>query len=47
MTGLSAVAIQNNSGVIEVHYSEDLNLEVLLNQNVISFSEQSWMDPKD
>lgn len=46
-TGLSAVAMQeNNSDVIEVRYSEDSNLEVLLNQRVLSFSEQSWMDLK-
>ncbi|XP_040540697.1 sushi domain-containing protein 2 isoform X1 [Gallus gallus] len=45
VTGLSAVAMQeNNSDVIEVRYSEDLNLEVLLNQRVVNFSEQSWMD---
>ncbi|XP_065502108.1 kremen protein 1 isoform X2 [Caloenas nicobarica] len=45
VTGLSAVAMQENSSdVIEVRYSEDLNLEVLLNQKVISFSEQSWLD---
>ncbi|XP_065502109.1 kremen protein 1 isoform X3 [Caloenas nicobarica] len=35
---------ENSSDVIEVRYSEDLNLEVLLNQKVISFSEQSWLD---
>ncbi|XP_071618915.1 sushi domain-containing protein 2 isoform X2 [Heliangelus exortis] len=47
VTGLSAVAMQeNNSDVIEIRYSEELNLEVLLNQKVISFSEQSWMDLK-
>ncbi|XP_035196606.1 sushi domain-containing protein 2 [Oxyura jamaicensis] len=47
VTGLSAVAMQeNNSDVIEVRYSEDLNLEVLLNQKVVNFSEQSWMDLK-
>lgn len=47
MTGFSAVAMQeNNSDVIEVRYSEDLNLEVLLNQKVVNFSEQSWMDLK-
>ncbi|KAK4813058.1 hypothetical protein QYF61_007560, partial [Mycteria americana] len=47
VTGLSAVAMQeNNSDVIEVRYSQGLNLEVLLNQKVISFSEQSWMDLK-
>uniref|UniRef100_A0A8C9EMA2 Sushi domain containing 2 n=1 Tax=Pavo cristatus TaxID=9049 RepID=A0A8C9EMA2_PAVCR len=45
VTGLSAVAMQeNNSDVIEVRYSEGLNLEVLLNQKVVNFSEQSWMD---
>lgn len=47
VTGLSAVAMQeNNSDVIEVRYSEDLNLEVLLNQKVVNFSEQRWMDLK-
>uniref|UniRef100_A0A8C6Z6W7 Sushi domain containing 2 n=1 Tax=Nothoprocta perdicaria TaxID=30464 RepID=A0A8C6Z6W7_NOTPE len=47
VTGLSAVAMQeNNSDVIEVRYSEDLNMEVLLNQMVVNFSEQSWMDLK-
>lgn len=47
MTGLSAVAMQeNNSDVIEVRYSEDLNLEVLLNQKIVNFSEQRWMDLK-
>lgn len=47
VTGLSAVAMrENNSDVIEVRYSEDLNLEVLLNQKVVNFSEQSWMDLK-
>ncbi|XP_077044149.1 sushi domain-containing protein 2 isoform X2 [Agelaius phoeniceus] len=46
-TGLCAVAMQeNNSDVIEVRYSEDLRLEVLLNQRVLSFSEQTWMDLK-
>lgn len=46
-TGLSAVAMQeNNSDVIEVRYSEDLSLEVLLNQRVLNFSEQTWMDLK-
>ncbi|NWH57177.1 SUSD2 protein, partial [Geococcyx californianus] len=47
VTGLSAVAMrENNSDVIEVRYSEKLNLEVLLNQRVLNFSEQSWMDLK-
>ncbi|KFV79865.1 Sushi domain-containing protein 2, partial [Struthio camelus australis] len=47
VTGLSAVAMQeNNSDVIEVRYSADLNLEVLLNQKVVNFSEQSWLDLK-
>ncbi|KAM9526418.1 LOW QUALITY PROTEIN: sushi domain-containing protein 2 [Guaruba guarouba] len=46
VAGLSTVAIQNNSDVIKVRYLEDLNLEVLLNQKVIRFSEESWMDPK-
>lgn len=46
-TGLSAVAMQeNDSDVIEVRYSEDLSLEVLLNQRVLNFSEQTWMDLK-
>lgn len=46
-TGLSAVAMQENSSdVIEVRYSEDLHLEVLLNQRVLNFSEQTWMDLK-
>ncbi|NXJ03679.1 SUSD2 protein, partial [Odontophorus gujanensis] len=45
VTGLVAVAMrENNSDVIEVRYSEDLNLEVLWNQKVVNFSEQSWMD---
>lgn len=44
-TGLSAVAMQENSSdVIEVRYSEDLSLEVLLNQRVLNFSEQTWLD---
>lgn len=47
VTGLSAVAMQeNHSDVIEVRYSENFSLEVLLNQKVISFSEQRWMDLK-
>ncbi|KAM4649503.1 sushi domain-containing protein 2 isoform 2-T2 [Amazona ochrocephala] len=46
VAGLSTVAIQNNSDVIKVRYLKDLNLEVLLNQKVISFSKKSWMDPK-
>lgn len=47
VTGLSAVAMQeNDSDVIEVRYSKDSNLEVLLNQKVVSFSEQSWLDLK-
>ncbi|XP_062446217.1 sushi domain-containing protein 2 [Rhea pennata] len=47
VTGLSAVAVQENSSdVIEVRYSEDLNMEVLLNQMVVNFSEQSWIDLK-
>ncbi|XP_063272358.1 sushi domain-containing protein 2 [Prinia subflava] len=46
-TGLSAVAMQeSNSDVIEVRCSEDGSLEVLLNQRVLSFSEQTWMDLK-
>nr|XP_048677185.1 sushi domain-containing protein 2 isoform X9 [Caretta caretta] len=48
VTGLSSVAIQeNNSDVIEVRNSEHSGmLEVLLNKEVLSFSEQSWMDLK-
>ncbi|XP_043353707.1 kremen protein 1 isoform X6 [Dermochelys coriacea] len=48
VTGLSSVAIQeNNSDVIEVRSSEHSGmLEVLLNKEVLSFSEQSWMDLK-
>ncbi|XP_013227682.3 sushi domain-containing protein 2 [Columba livia] len=47
VTGLSAVAMQeNDSDVIEVRYAKDSNLEVLLNQKVVSFSEQSWLDLK-
>ncbi|KFQ31238.1 Sushi domain-containing protein 2, partial [Merops nubicus] len=47
VTGLSAVAMQeNDSDVIEVRYSENFNLEVLLNQKVVDFTEQSWMDLK-
>ncbi|NXD40190.1 SUSD2 protein, partial [Copsychus sechellarum] len=46
-TGLSAVAMrENSSDVIEVRYSEDFSLEVLLNQRVLSFSEQTWLDLK-
>lgn len=46
-TGLSAVAMkENNSDVIEVRFSEGLNLQVLLNQRVLSFSEQTWLDLK-
>ncbi|PKU32456.1 sushi domain-containing protein 2 [Limosa lapponica baueri] len=47
VTGLAAVAMQeNNSDVIEVRYSKDSNLQVLLNQRVVDFSEQSWLDLK-
>ncbi|XP_059569285.1 sushi domain-containing protein 2 [Alligator mississippiensis] len=47
VTGLSAVAMQeSNSDVIEVRCSEYSALEVLLNQEVLNFSEQSWMDLK-
>lgn len=47
-TGISAVAMQENSSdVIEVRTLGYLNqLQVLLNQEVISFNEQSWMDLK-
>ncbi|NXY74058.1 SUSD2 protein, partial [Glareola pratincola] len=46
VTRLSAVAMQeNNSDVIEVRYLNDY-LQVLLNQKVVNFSEQSWLDLK-
>ncbi|XP_069070569.1 uncharacterized protein [Pleurodeles waltl] len=49
--GLSSVAMQENgSDVIEVRHAEAAqeaeDLEVLLNQKVISFREQPWMDLK-
>ncbi|XP_006213409.2 sushi domain-containing protein 2 [Vicugna pacos] len=47
-TGLTAVAVQEgNSDVVEVRLaSRDRVLQVLLNQEVLSFAEQSWMDLK-
>ncbi|XP_020763006.2 sushi domain-containing protein 2 [Odocoileus virginianus] len=47
-TGLTAVAIQEaNSDVVEVRLGEGAGvLQVLLNQEVLSFAEQSWMDLK-
>ncbi|XP_008067298.1 sushi domain-containing protein 2 [Carlito syrichta] len=47
-TGLTAVAIQEgNSDVVEVRLANKTEeLEVLLNQQVLSFAEQSWMDLK-
>lgn len=45
-TGLTAVAIQEgNSDVVEVRLAGGF-LQVLLNQEVLSFAEQSWMDLK-
>ncbi|XP_007439094.1 sushi domain-containing protein 2 isoform X1 [Python bivittatus] len=48
VTGFSAIAMQeNNSDVIEVRIPENSHeLEVLLNQRVLNFSEQTWMDLK-
>lgn len=45
-TRLSAVAMrERSSDVIEVRQAEQQNqLEVLRNQQVLSFTEQSWMD---
>ncbi|KAL2767467.1 sushi domain-containing protein 2 precursor [Daubentonia madagascariensis] len=47
-TGLTAVAIQEgNSDVVEVRLADGAGvLEVLLNQEVLSFAEQRWMDLK-
>uniref|UniRef100_A0A2I3GT35 Sushi domain containing 2 n=1 Tax=Nomascus leucogenys TaxID=61853 RepID=A0A2I3GT35_NOMLE len=47
-TGLTAVAVQEgNSDVVEVRLANRTRgLEVLLNQDVLSFTEQSWMDLK-
>uniref|UniRef100_A0A8C9QAS4 Sushi domain containing 2 n=1 Tax=Spermophilus dauricus TaxID=99837 RepID=A0A8C9QAS4_SPEDA len=47
-TGLTAVAVQEgNSDVVEVRLAKRSGvLEVLLNQEVLSFAEQSWMDLK-
>ncbi|XP_004443153.1 PREDICTED: sushi domain-containing protein 2 [Ceratotherium simum simum] len=45
-TGLTAVAVQEgNSDVVEVRLADGVGvLQVLLNQEVLSFAEQSWMD---
>ncbi|XP_049475084.1 sushi domain-containing protein 2 [Panthera uncia] len=45
-TGLTAVAVQEgNSDVVEVRLAGGAGvLQVLLNQEVLSFTEQSWMD---
>lgn len=47
-TGLTAVAVQEgNSDVLEVRLAaREGVLQVLLNQEVLSFTEQSWMDLK-
>ncbi|XP_077730643.1 sushi domain-containing protein 2 isoform X1 [Canis aureus] len=47
-TGLTAVAVQEgNSDVVEVRLAGGAGvLQVLLNQEVLSFTEQSWMDLK-
>ncbi|XP_067556168.1 sushi domain-containing protein 2 isoform X2 [Pseudorca crassidens] len=47
-TGLTAVAVQEgNSDVVEVRLRDGAGaLQVLLNQEVLSFKEQSWMDLK-
>ncbi|XP_012604777.1 sushi domain-containing protein 2 isoform X1 [Microcebus murinus] len=47
-TGLTAVAVQeDDSDVVEVRLAHRAGaLEVLLNQEVLSFAEQSWMDLK-
>ncbi|XP_044921176.1 LOW QUALITY PROTEIN: sushi domain-containing protein 2 [Mustela putorius furo] len=45
-TGLMAVAVQEgNSDVVEVRLDGEV-LQVLLNQEVLNFAEQSWMDLK-
>ncbi|XP_014799450.1 PREDICTED: sushi domain-containing protein 2 [Calidris pugnax] len=47
VTGLAAVAVrEDNSDVVEVRYSNDSSLQVLLNQRVVDFSEQNWLDLK-
>lgn len=47
-TGLTALAVQEgNSDVVEVRLAGDTGaLQVLLNQQVLSFTEQKWMDLK-
>ncbi|KAF6083165.1 sushi domain containing 2 [Phyllostomus discolor] len=47
-TGLTAVAVQEgNSDVVEVRLAPRVGgLQVLLNQEVLTFAEQSWMDLK-
>lgn len=47
-TGLTAVAVQEgNSDVVEVRLAGETGvLQVLLNQEVLSFAEQKWMDLK-
>lgn len=47
-TGLTAVAVQEgNSDVVEVRLAPSMGgLQVLLNQEVLTFAEQSWMDLK-
>lgn len=47
-TGLTAVAVQEgNSDVVEVRLAgATLVLQVLLNQEVLSFAEQKWLDLK-
>ncbi|GAB1295233.1 Sushi domain-containing protein 2 [Apodemus speciosus] len=47
-TGLTAVAVQeDDSDVVEVRLAgRSQGLEVLLNQRVLSFTEQNWMDLK-
>ncbi|XP_054936498.1 sushi domain-containing protein 2 isoform X3 [Physeter macrocephalus] len=47
-TGLTAVAVrEGNSDVVEVRLRDGAGaLQVLLNQEVLSFKEQSWMDLK-
>ncbi|XP_036593498.1 sushi domain-containing protein 2 [Trichosurus vulpecula] len=49
-TGLSAVVVkENTSDVVEVRLGglSGETLEVLLNQEILKFSEQSWLDLKD
>ncbi|XP_077016312.1 sushi domain-containing protein 2 isoform X2 [Tamandua tetradactyla] len=46
-TGLTAVAVQESkSDVVEVRLAGTGGLQVLLNQEVLSFAEQRWMDLK-